>query len=428
MLLTIESMAYGGKGVARHEGKVYFVSDAVMGDVLEARIVADKGRYAEAEVARLVTPSPHRGPAPCAYASDCGGCQWQGIPYDDQLAWKKSFVVSSLTRIGKLPDGLEVQILGSPTALDYRNRILLRIHVTEAGEVRAGYFRRESRELVPITRCAIARPAVNRVVERIAALPLGSLPPMKIRCELQEILPEAGRDVVATVFPAEGGDDAVNAFVNVLGAMPEIHWVGHVHALKDAPLVGYDEGQLTMPGQFQQVNVAHNRTLKRLVKAMVDDAQPQRILDVFCGAGNLSLQLADGRRYVEGVELNRTAIAIARRSVDALMLSGATYLAGDAEKHLWKCARGGERFDLVILDPPRQGMYGGMVPLKKIAPKDVIYVSCDPTTLSRDLAYLMRKDLYRLESVTALDFFPNTYHVETVAHLRRTREPAAEDD
>ena len=163
------------------------------------------------------------------------------------------------------------------------------------------------------------------------------------------------------------------------------------------------------------------RIMRGLIKERVDVAAPRTILDVCCGSGNLSLPLAAPGRLVEGVEANRHAIDVAKHNVAANGKSGLHYLAGDAERHLWKCDRDGERFDLVLLDPPRQGMHGGMMPLKNMGPETIIYVGCDPTTLARDLNYLLKNDAYRLDEAIALDFFPNTYHVETLAILKKNR-------
>ncbi len=417
--LAVEGIAYGGKGVARKDGKVYFVMDAVPGDALRATIVKDDARYAEADPLELLVPSPLRTPPRCAYARDCGGCQWMGIPYETQLEWKKSFVTSGLRRIGKLGVEVPVSILGSPALYEYRNRVLLRFHWTPEEGARVGYFRRHTRELVPISRCEIAAAPLNAIIARLAALTLPGTPALKARIELQE----TGKGPAAIVYPAEGLDASQEALAAALRAMPGMAWAGTVYKLSEAPLFALD-AQLgvafaSRPGQFQQINTAHNRTLRGLIKERVEALAPQRVLDVFCGSGNLSLPLADGTRYVEGVELNKNAIDVALHNAAVNGIKNVRYLAGDAERHLWKCDRAGERFDLILLDPPRQGLFKGMVPLRNLGADTIIYVSCDPVTLARDLGYLTRKDAYLLTEVIALDFFPNSFHVETVAILRR---------
>jgi 23S rRNA (uracil1939-C5)-methyltransferase len=428
--LTIDSVAFGGKGVARVDGKVWFVQDTVPGDVVRAEVTMDSGRYCDARAIEILTPSPARGTVPCAVATECGGCQWLGVEYSQQLAWKLGFVTSALKRIGKLAVDTPVTILPSPAVTSYRNRILVRMHVnneTVPEGSRVGYFQRGTHVLVDVESCTIAAPELNAAIARLRALSTEGLSATTVRIEIQTVerAADGAVGVVLTVFPAEGGEAAARALVERLTdtAWPELLWAGLVFDLSAAPLVVYDREDgityLTLPGQFQQVNVAHNRTLRRLVRAYVEKANPKRLLDVFCGSGNLSLQLAGGDRYVEGVEVSKKAIACAWHSAKASGITEVNYLVGDAEKHLWKCDRSGEHFDMIILDPPRQGMYGGMVPLKNLGPRDILYVSCDPTTLARDLSYLCRKNAYKIEAVTALDFFPNTYHVETVVHLRR---------
>ena len=422
--LKVEGIAYGAKGIARHEGKVYFIPDAVIGDEIEAAIVQDNDRYADAEIINFIKPSSLRGPAACEYATSCGGCQWMGIDYLQQLEWKRSFVTSALTRIGKLGSTIDVPIIAAPAVTGYRNRILLRLHLHPDGTMHLGYFRRQSRDLVPIKQCTIAAPAINDLITAIHAMPLQDYKPFTVRLEVQEIPQSETGHLLVTVYPGEGHRESMNAFTNDLKTLSGVHWVGTVFDLKNAPTVLFetdlDRKFLTKAAQFQQVNLELNRTLRRMIFEHVEAAKPQRILDVFCGSGNLSLPLANGARYIEGIEANKDAIKVARQNADLNKISNATYLAGDAEKHLWKVSRDGESFDMVLLDPPRQGFHKGMVPLKNLAPRTIVYVSCDPTTLARDLAYLCRADEYRLTKVVALDFFPNTYHVETVAFLERT--------
>jgi 23S rRNA (uracil1939-C5)-methyltransferase len=438
--LEVSAVAYGGKGIGREaprgaepcgQGKVWFVRGAVEGDRVRAKVTSDSGRYGDADLVELLRPSPARGEALCKHAGTCGGCDWQGIAYEQQLAWKKSFVTSALTRIGKLPKTVEVTAIGAPSPVAYRNRVLVRAHHHEGeSRLRLGYFQRGTHVLAAIESCAIAHPALNRTIAALRELDVAALAPFTVRIEIQALplladaaATEAAYPVVLTAYPGSGSNDAIRALVTRAREAANVAWAGLVFDLKRAPTFPFDTdlGRTfpTQPGQFQQVNVAMNRVLRRLVAEHADAVHAERVLDVCCGSGNLSLPLADGARYVEGVEANAAAISSAAEAVKAQGLQGAVYIAGDAERHLWKCARGGERFDLIILDPPRQGMREGMVPLKKIAAAHVVYVGCDPTTLARDVSYLTRGDEYVIDRVVALDFFPNTYHVETVAFLRR---------
>lgn len=449
--VEISSIAFGGKGIARVGGKIYFVADAIPGDLVEIDVVSDSARYAEARIRTFVRKSSARGPSVCRYSDYCGGCLWQGVPYEQQLSWKRQFVETAIRRIGRVETNLRVPISGSPMIQGYRNRIFLRGIFQANGQVVFGYFRRASRELVPIDRCAIADAEINKLLETIAqkkfkqqALSLHDVP---FRMEIQRVQrsDQSGPGVVVTVYPPEPKCRDLDDFIVGLREISQVVWAGLIGAavskgaadpsLANPPLVVFEDCEigdqtrksdrqtgeiryLTRPGQFQQVNVEHNEHVRSLVSAVVDSYAPKRILDLFCGSGNLSLGLCHSGRYVEGIEFSEVAIATARENVRINHLSNAVYLAGSAEKHLWKCAKKGEVFDVIIADPPRDGMFKELIPIQKIGPQAIIYVSCDPATLARDLGALIRGG-YHLRMLRAFDFFPNTWHVESVAVLER---------
>jgi 23S rRNA (uracil1939-C5)-methyltransferase len=427
--VEVHSVAAGGKGVARIDGKVFFIADAVPGDVVDIEVTHDSGRYADARITGFVQPAPIRGRSNCRFSDDCGGCQWQEIPYEQQLAWKRQFVESALGRVGKVEAAVPVAISGSADVLGYRNRIFVRGVFRPDGSVTFGYFKRGSRDLVPIDRCAIASPVINGVLADLGSAkfkrPADLAAETPYRMELQEIPPQdhgqrAG--VVITVYPPRPDCPELDAFSDGLRGLSRVQWVGLVKDLKDAPAFYFEEDHgiryFTRPGQFQQVNVPHNRLVRATVREMVDGYRPDRILDLFCGSGNLSLGLCRDGRYVEGIEFSTAAIATARENVARNGITNAMYLSGSAEKHLWKCARKEERFDVVIADPPREGMFKELIPLSALGARAIIYVSCDPATLSRDIGSLLKLG-YSLKFVRAFDFFPNTWHVESLAVLEK---------
>ncbi len=439
--VEISAVAFGGKGIGRVDGKVFFVADAVPGDVVDIEVTNDSGRYADAKIVLFQQLSPLRGKSPCAFSEKCGGCQWHGIPYEQQLGWKRQFVETALGRIGKVEASVPVSISGASGTLEYRNRIFVRGVFAADGSMSFGYFQRGSRNLVPINRCAIAGVTINRVLGRLGHAkierPKSLLAVTPYRMELQEIPPQPGGSdesisgsvgeakVVITVYPPSPDCRDLDAFVEGLRQTEGVFWAGLIKDLKAAPLVVFDEQDglryHTRPGQFQQVNVSHNRLVRSLVHELVDGYKPARILDLFCGSGNLSLGLCRADRYVEGIEFSEPAIATARENVRINKITNALYLSGSSEKHLWKCAKKGEQFDVVIADPPREGMFKDLIPLQKIGAKAIIYVSCDPATLARDLGALIRGG-YQLKWVRSFDFFPNTWHVETIAVLEKSPE------
>lgn len=424
--LTITSTAFGGKGVARHDGKVYFVEDAIEGDMVRAQVTEDTDRYANAKIAEILTPSPWRGKSPCRFSQDCGGCQWQGVPYDQQQIWKKSFVTNAIQRIGKLGDETPCEMLGSPRSQEYRNRIMVRARIQPSGKIVVGYFKRASRDFVEIDRCQIAAPRLNAFISRISELEVSVKPQTEVRFrfEMQDIpglLDDAPHLLLSVYDPDQGslsGADIARELTKAGGVL----WAGSIKDIHKAEFVCFEHDLgidfHTAAGLFQQVNIPHNHTARRLVLETVRRLEPKNVLDIFCGSGNLSLAIAKDGIPVKGVEFSKRAIDCAKYNCEKNHIKNAEYFSGDTEKFLWRASKGNESYDLVIADPPREGMYKALIPLKNLAPKYIIYVSCDPTTLARDLGSLCKKD-YRIIDLKALDFFPNTYHVESFVVVER---------
>ena len=429
--LVIDSMAFGGKGVARHDGKVFFVEDGIEGDVATVEVTEETDRYNEARVIILKTPSPHRGPSPCPVSDRCGGCQWQGVPYAQQISWKKQFVVNALSRIGKLGESIEVETIPSPAVNSYRNRIFVRARIHPDGRLAVGYFRRGSRDFVEVSRCAIAVDRLNDFITRLENVSFKEhlelrdvKTEIKFRFEMQDIPARATTEphILLSVYDPDDSTFPVDVIVKSLAAVQGVAWAGGPLDLPNAPFVEFetDLGVTfhTSAGLFQQVNIPDNHIVRRLVKEAVDEFKPPRILDLFCGSGNLSLPLADGTRSVDGIEFSKRSIMTANHNVASGKIPNANYTAGDTEKFLWRAAKSNERYDMVIADPPRAGMFKSLSPLVKLKPRHIIYVSCDPTTLSRDLSSLVKFG-FEVKRFVALDFFPNTYHIESFVILER---------
>lgn len=426
--LKIVSTAYGGKGVARENGKVYFVEDALEGDEVLAEITEESERYNNATAREVTQASAWRKPSPCSYSHACGGCQWQGVPYEQQLVWKKHFVVGSLERIGKFKE-LKAEILGSPAQQQYRNRILLRARLQSDGSLVVGYFRRGSRDFVAVNPCLIADTRINRFIESLKDLkietpstPLGK--EIRFRFEIQELpaKTESEPHLLITIYDPDEATLSANKIAESFRNLSGVLWAGAVRDIASAPFFPFetdlDVHFHTAAGLFQQVNITHNHTLRRLVLAAVESLTPKTILDIYCGSGNISLPLAKRGYHVRGVEFSKRAIQCAAYNCEQNDIKSAKYFSGDTEKFLWRASKAGEQYDLVIADPPREGMYKALIPLKNMKPKHIIYISCDPTTLARDLASLCKSD-YRIVDLKALDFFPNTYHIESFVLLER---------
>jgi 23S rRNA (uracil1939-C5)-methyltransferase len=343
--LEITDVAFGGAGVARHEGKVCFVPFTAQGDKVRVRLARDRGKFAQGELIAILEPSPDRVAPKCPYFTRCGGCAYQHIAYARQLEIKHRQVEQTLRRVGRIADVPMRAIVPSPVQYEYRNRIRVHVHMEQAG-----FFAHRSHELIPIDRCAIAQPAVN---EALAALRRS---------------------------PARDGDYT---------------------------LLGGERGEF-----FEQTNDAVAAELLAIVERTVRRGQAL-LIDAYSGAGFFAHRLAPLFEEVVGIEENEHAVALARRRAHA----NERYIAGDVGDRLGEilAARDMGR-TTVVLDPPATGLTPRILDLLvATTPSEILYVSCNPATLARDLASLCAR--HRLESVTPLDMFPQTAEIEVLAVL-----------
>lgn len=349
--LKIEDIGFGGKGVGRASGKVVFVPYVIEGELVSARIVRERKQFAEAELADVKEPSLHRAAPPCPYFGRCGGCAYQHIDYEHQLAIKWRQVRDALQRIGKLKDVPMRPIVPSPAPYTYRNRIT--VHA-ENGII--GFFRRDSHRLIDIERCPIAINEVNRGLVDLRA--------------------------------------------------------------QNPPDGHYTLRAKTHSRTFSQTNDAVANALCDLIVDLVPPNQ-DLLIDAYCGAGFFAKALLDKFERVIGIDWDRFAIAEAKQNATPKE----TYVAGDVEgveaavsaaysKGLSVVARG----TTIIVDPPATGLSAGVrKAIVDLAPETLIYVSCNPSTLARDLKELQTQ--FRINSVTPLDMFPQTAEIEVAAFL-----------
>jgi len=245
---------------------------------------------------------------------------------------------------------------------------------------------------------------------------------VKFRLEVQDLPSESvnSQHLLVTIYDPDDKNFPIESIIEKIRLMPSVKWCENSRELHNSPFVLFENNLArqfhTAPGIFQQINIDHNHSVRQMVIDAVDKFKPQRILDIFCGSGNLSLALADGQRAIDGVEYSKRAIEVAKHNVSSQGLQNVNYYSGDTEKFLWRVAKQGIRYDLIIADPPREGMFKALIPMLKIRPQQIIYISCDPTTLSRDLSSLCRS-IYKITKFVALDFFPNTYHIESFVIL-----------
>src|SRR5438309_1420725 len=356
--LKIEDIAFGGKGVAREQGKAVFVPYTVESELVSAEIVREKKQFAEAEFVEVKQASPDRVEPQCPYFGRCGGCAYQHMSYEHQLAIKWRQVRDALERIGKLKDVPMRPIIPSPEQYGYRNRIT--VHAQD-GVI--GFFRRDSHTLLDIERCPISRDEVNRAL-----------------AELRASRNRGIRDGHYTLRASAGAR------------------------------------------VFSQTNDEVANALRDLVVDLVPPNQ-ELLIDAYCGSGSFAKALLDKFERVIGIDWDKFAIAAARENATAKE----TYIAGDVEVELTRSdgfiavegdtRRLGSRHSLtLIVDPPATGLSESVrKTIVDLAPTTLIYVSCNPPTLARDLRDLQEK--FTIESMTPLDMFPQTAEIEVLIHL-----------
>jgi len=422
-ILDIDSLAFGGAGVGRLEGKAVFVPLSAPGDRVRCRILRQKKRFAEAELLEVLEPSSMRKPAPCPHFGVCGGCRWQHLGYEDQCSQKETIFRDMLVRQAGVAPELIRPLAAAPSPWGYRSRAQLKCRMTPSGFV-MGFYRQGSHFVIDVPHCAVLHPALDAAaralreplskspeVAKIPQLDLGVGDDGAVRAVVH-YLGERLKKFCAELAPlAEALDIAL--FVQT-GRKESLHLVRGPENLfleVEGCSLGYG------PGGFAQINLEQNRALVRLALEALEPLDGKRILDLFCGMGNFTLPLAQSAQLLVGVEDYAPSIASARENAARNSLSNVRFHTEPASGAFARHA-GQEGFDAVLLDPPRSGAYEVIKDLLFAAPRHLLYVSCDPATLARDLVPLLHGG-YRLLWSRPLDMFPQTHHVESISLLQR---------
>jgi 23S rRNA (uracil1939-C5)-methyltransferase len=406
--LTLDRVAHGGAALGRCEGRVVFVEGAIPGETVQASITEDKGRFAHARLVEVISPSPARVTPRCPHVPECGGCQWQHIAYPQQLALKTDVVRDQLTRIAGVADPSVRPTKASPFAWGYRNRVAFSV----SDDDRLGFQRAASHDVIPIDECHIADARIMAVYDDLD-LDLPGLTRLTM-------LAGSAEDDLLIAFetqkddqPSLSADFPISCVHLVSGpeAIP-VNLVGNNHVTHQ--LAG--QSYRVSAGRFFQVNSAVAEMLVELVLEWLDPSPDAVCLDAYCGVGLFTLPLAEVAGLVTAVELDPGA------TEDLILNLGdrenVDVIEGPVEAVLPDLVAS-EPLDGAILDPPRQGLDVAVIDaLVAGGPPRLVYVSCDPATLARDIKRLSRGG-YTLSDVQPLDMFPQTYHIETVALLSR---------
>ncbi|HEY5672432.1 MAG TPA: class I SAM-dependent RNA methyltransferase [Malonomonas sp.] len=425
--LRVESLVNGGTGIVRADGRVIFVPQVVPGDEIIIRVRKEKKRYAEAELIEIVKPSAQRRVMPCPVAADCGGCQWQQLPYADQLRWKQQLFHDTLIRQCSVDAGLLLPIVAAPDEWHYRSRVQIKCQLTSAGFI-CGFFKPKSHFVVAMERCPVIAEPLNDLLGQLRPLLgqsvfAGQIDQIDLSvgdCQRRRaVVHYQGADVVGLteLLLQIKADEKLELLIQSgrSGRFIPVSGAGDLTINVDEPPLSLSYAA----GGFAQINLAQNRQLLKAVIAAANLTGSQRVLDLYCGMGNFSLPLARRARQVCGVEDYSASIEMARRNAVQNQLENLLFYAQPAEGMLSLLARE-EKFDLLLLDPPRAGAFTLMDELLAMPVPRVIYVSCDAQTLARDLKVIINGG-YRLVSSEPFDMFPQTHHVESISVLEYCR-------
>lgn len=439
--VTVDRLAYGGRGVGRLEGFVLFVAGAAPGDVVRARIVRAKRTYAEAEVVAVEVASADRTEPRCPHFGPCGGCAWQHVAYPAQAGAKEAIVRESLAHLGGIAEAAVHPIVAAPDPWYYRNKMEFSFHP----DGMLGLHRRgEWNRIVPIEACFLQSPESIALVSAVRAFArrhgLAPYDPKTHAGFLRSLVIREARgtgDRLVGLLTSAGPFAASAAFVEeVVGVVPEVTGIvrGVVMGTSEGapPSVVetlYGSGALEERvvglcfriglNTFFQTNTAQ---AARMIEYVVERAQPlasARVVDIYCGVGTFALPLSRAGGSVVGIELLPASVDAARANAVLNGLDGVGFTAGDARLMLPAVVAESGTPDVLVLDPPRAGA-GGKV-MRKIGrsgARRIIYVSCNPTTLAPDIKELMPFG-YGLVDVQPFDLFPQTHHVEAIAVLER---------
>jgi 23S rRNA (uracil1939-C5)-methyltransferase len=451
LFLTIDDLAVGGEGVGRADGYVIFVPGGVPGDRVRVRVVQSRSRFGRGVIESVEQPSPHRVEPPCPYFGRCGGCRLQHVGYPAQLAFKAKQVADCLTRIGGLGAFELRPMIGAEAVYGYRNKMEFtvsragRAAGAAPGDVVVGLHEAERYDAVlDVERCMLQSDPMNALLAEARRF--------FIERRLSVYEQETGEGLLRFLMVREGKRTS-EAMVNVVTSAPAVSELAplvarlqervpqtasvvmNVNPKKASVAVGVEEHLLggrdhiresvgglvfqVSPSSFFQTNTLQAERLFGLVLESTELTGSETVIDLYSGTGAISLLLARRARWVYGIEVAQAAVDDAGRNAQANGVSNCTFLAGEVRFVLPALIAKGVSAEVVVADPPRAGFHPkALHALMTLAPARIVYVSCNPATLARDLDELVRGG-YQLEWVQPVDMFPHTPHIEAVARLAR---------
>lgn len=441
--LAITSLTSDGDGVGRAGEMVFFVPNTAVGDIIRAKVLKVKKNVGFARMEEIVTPSPDRIATDCPVSFSCGGCVYRHLSYEAELRAKRQKVIDAVTRIGKLTEDLVKDIIPSEKIDGYRNKAMIPVGLNRDGEVVMGYYARHSHHIMHCLRCRLSPPVFNDIIEDVYAFlrrrPALVYTPQNRRGIRHIYLryAETTGDVMFCVIAGSSHFEEENAlYDSIKEKYPQIKsMVVNVNAEDTNVILGnrsmtvFGEEKLSdtlcglrfeiAPEAFYQINRSQAERLYTKAKEYAALTGRETLLDLYCGAGTIGLSMADQCRELIGVEIIPEAIENAERNAEKNGVKNARFFCGDATAAAAKLRVEGVAPDVIVVDPPRKGLTPELIDtIVRMSPKRIVYVSCDPATMARDLKLFTEQD-YSVKEITPCDMFPRTAHVEAVVMMSR---------
>lgn len=450
--LLIEDIGADGEGIGRYQGFTLFVKDAVVGDELTVKVLKTKKTYGYAKIESIVTPSPFRVSPRCELASRCGGCQIQQLSYEKQLEYKQNKVKNCIERIAGIKDFTMEPIVAMEEPYYYRNKSQYPVGLNKEQEVVIGFYAGRTHSIINTNHCYIGDQSNDKILEKVREyikevnVPVyneethtGLLRHILIRAGFsskqvmvclvvngdklpkQELLVEK----LLSLNEQQQEFEIRSICLNVNKEKTNVILGNKVVALYKEPFIVDQIGDISYqisPLSFYQINPVQTKKLYELALDYADLHGEEIVWDLYCGIGTISLFLAQKAKQVYGVEIIPQAIEDAKKNATLNNIQNAEFFVGAAEDVLpqkYKESNGTMSADVIVVDPPRKGCEESLLAtIVAMNPKRVVYVSCDPATLARDLKYL-NENGYELKRVRPVDQFPHSVHVETVALMSK---------
>ena len=440
----IVDIGQNGVGIGKHEGFTVFVDGALLGEVVDVKIKKSKKKYAEGVVSKIKERSPYRVDRACnPKYSSCGGCQIQELDYQKQLDLKTNMVKEDLKRIGGLEDVKVFDTIGMGVPYRYRNKAQFPVQ-KEDGKVKLGFYRKKSHDIIDIDRCLIQDEKNDLIIDIIRKYiedeNISIYDEKSHKGILRHIVTKVGftsGQVMVVLVATEDRFKNLDRLVENLKDQVEgfTSLVVNINKDKTNVILGlkninkYGNGKIVdnigdlkfeiSPLSFFQVNPIQTEVLYNKALEYADLKEGDRVFDIYCGIGTISLFLAQKAEFVYGIEIVEDAIKDARLNAKLNGMDNLEFFVGKAEEVVPEIYKEGKRANVVVVDPPRKGCDERVLDtIVKMEPDRVVYVSCNPSTLARDLKYLEDRG-YRCEKVQPVDLFPHSVHVETVALLSK---------